>query len=243
MKNLEVIYTKTKFFNHYSELEKDIEYPATLEEGIQRIYKADKFICNCTRQICETSHTDKAKANEMFKVFIDTCIALLHYEIRVKEMIIDAIASGEEVYLPVIGFDGQISNLGNIRKISDNSIVEKYCIDGVEVFHLDRICGEWICAKGGRTIIFQNCFDCLLYAFSKGRGLFDIWWQDDESLFNDDTPDGIANCQRLYEGFLYGIAKCRWLEEEKDYEYHGIEDKKKEFEEFLYFLLDLNDAA
>ena len=81
-------------------------------------------------------------------------------------MIFAALAREEEVYIPVFRFDGQISNLGNVRKMSDKSIVEKYYIDGVEVFDLDLVYGK---DEGEEnTFEVQSLFDNILYGIAKG---------------------------------------------------------------------------
>lgn len=88
------------------------------------------------------------------------------YEIKVKEMIFAALSRGEEVYIPVFRFDGQISNLGNVRKMSDKSPVEKCLVDGVEVFSLDLVYGK----DEGDVDAFEvkGLFDSILYPIAKG---------------------------------------------------------------------------
>ena len=88
------------------------------------------------------------------------------YNIKVKEMIYAALARGEEVYIPVFRFNGQISNLGNVRKMSDKSTVEKYCIDDVEVFDLDLVYGK---DEGEEnTFEVEGLFDNILNGIAKG---------------------------------------------------------------------------
>ena len=129
-------------YKYADELEQSVKAPASLEEGIQMMYEADKFIREYRILISQTRLTDEAKAREMFHKHSAVCFMTEVYEVKVKEMIFAALARGEEVYIPVFRFDGQISNLGNVRKMSDKSTVEKHCIDGVEVFNLDLVYGK-----------------------------------------------------------------------------------------------------
>ena len=126
---------------HFDELENSVMAPETLEEGIQKMYEADKFIREYRNQISQTEVTADVK-EEMFYRLADVETMSELYDIKVKEMIFATLARGEEVYIPVFRFDGQISNLGNVRKMSDKSTVEKYSIDGVEVFDLDLVYGK-----------------------------------------------------------------------------------------------------
>ena len=161
------IYEDKELLNkHFDELEESVKAPATLEEGIQKMYEADKFIREYRNLIPQTKLTDEAKAKEMFYRLSDVEVMLELYEIKVKEMIFAALAREEEVYIPVFRFDGQISNLGNVRKMSDKSIVEKYYIDGVEVFDLDLVYGK---DEGEEnTFEVQSLFDDILYGIAKG---------------------------------------------------------------------------
>lgn len=161
------IYEDKELLNkHFDELEESVKAPATLEEGIQKMYEADKFIREYRNLIPQTKLTDEAKAREMFYRLSDVEVMLELYEIKVKEMIFAALAREEEVYIPVFRFDGQISNLGNVRKMSDKSIVEKYYIDGVEVFDLDLVYGK---DEGEEnTFEVQSLFDDILYGIAKG---------------------------------------------------------------------------
>ena len=109
--------------------------------------------------------TDEAKAREMFYRLSDVEVMSELYEVKVKEMIFAALARGEEVYIPVFRFDGQISNLGNVRKMSDKSIVEKYYIDDVEVFDLDLVYGKD--EDEENTFEVQSLFDDILYGIAK----------------------------------------------------------------------------
>lgn len=161
------IYEDKELLNkHLDELEESVKAPAALEEGIQKMYEADKFIREYRNLIPQTKLTDEAKAKEMFYRLSDVEVMLELYEIKVKEMIFAALAREEEVYIPVFRFDGQISNLGNVRKMSDKSIVEKYYIDGVEVFDLDLVYGK---DEGEEnTFEVQSLFDDILYGIAKG---------------------------------------------------------------------------
>ena len=161
------IYEDKELLNkHFDELEESVKSPATLEEGIQKMYEADKFIREYRNLIPQTKLTDEAKAREMFYRLSDVEMMSELYEVKVKEMIFAALAREEEVYIPVFRFDGQISNLGNVRKMSDKSIVEKYYIDGVEVFDLDLVYGK---DEGEEnTFEVQSLFDNILYGIAKG---------------------------------------------------------------------------
>ena len=161
------IYEDKELLNkHFDELEESVKAPATLEEGIQKMYEADKFIKEYRNLIPQTKLTDEAKAREMFYRLSDVEMMSELYEVKVKEMIFAALAREEEVYIPVFRFDGQISNLGNVRKMSDKSIVEKYYIDGVEVFDLDLVYGK---DEGEEnTFEVQRLFDEILYDIAKG---------------------------------------------------------------------------
>ncbi len=161
------IYEDQELLNkHFDELEESVKDPATLEEGIQKMYEADKFIREYRNLIPQTKLTDEAKAKEMFYRLSDVEVMSELYEVKVKEMIFAALAREEEVYIPVFRFDGQISNLGNVRKMSDKSIVEKYYIDGVEVFDLDLVYGK---DEGEEnTFEVQSLFDDILYGIAKG---------------------------------------------------------------------------
>jgi hypothetical protein len=161
------IYEDKELLNkHFDELEESVKAPATLEEGIQKMYEADKFIREYRNLIPQTKLTDEAKAREMFYRLSDVKMMSELYEVKVKEMIFAALAREEEVYIPVFRFDGQISNLGNVRKMSDKSIVEKYYIDDVEVFDLDLVYGR---DEGEEnTFEVQSLFDDILYGIAKG---------------------------------------------------------------------------
>ena len=150
---------------HYDELERSVKAPDTLEEGIQMMYEADKFIREYRIQISQSTVTAEAKREMLYRLAdVETMTEL--YEVKVKEMIFAALLSGEEVYLPVFRFDGQISNLGNVRKMSDKSTVEKHCIDGVEVFNLDLVYGK----DEGEENRFEaeGLFDSILNSIAKG---------------------------------------------------------------------------
>ena len=150
---------------HYDELERSVKAPDTLEEGIQMMYEADKFIREYRIQISQSTVTAEAKREMLYRLAdVETMTEL--YEVKVKEMVFAALLSGEEVYLPVFRFDGQISNLGNIRKMSDKSTVEKHCIDGVEVFNLDLVYGK----DEGEENRFEveGLFDSILNSIAKG---------------------------------------------------------------------------
>ena len=152
-------------YKHSDELEQSVMAPATLEEGIQKMYEADRFIREYRNQICETKHTDEVKM-EMFHKLSAIAFMTEAYEVKVKEMIFAALARGEEVYIPVFRFDGQISNLGNVRKMSDKSPVVKYLVDGVEVFNLDLVYGK----DEGEVDAFEvkGLFDSILHGIAKG---------------------------------------------------------------------------
>lgn len=153
-------------YKHSDELEQSVKAPATLEEGIQKMYEADRFIREYRDLIIQTKLTDEAKAREMFHKASAIRFMTEVYEVGVKEMIFAALARGEEVYIPVFRFDGQISNLGNVRKMSDKSIVEKYNIDGVEVFDLNLVYGK---DEGEENTFEVQClFDDILYGIAKG---------------------------------------------------------------------------
>ena len=152
-------------YKYADELEQSVKAPASLEEGIQMMYEADRFIREYRNQICKTKHTDEVKM-EMFHKLSAIAFMTEAYEVKVKEMIFAALARGEEVYIPVFRFDGQISNLGNVRKMSDKSPVEKYMVDGVEVFSLDLVYGK----DEGDVDAFEvkGLFDSILYPIAKG---------------------------------------------------------------------------
>ena len=166
-KNLAKIYENKEMLDkHFDELVESVKAPTTLEEGIQMMYEADKFIREYPNLISQTKLPDAAKAREMFYILADIEVMSEQYEIKVKEMIFAALARGEEVYIPVFRFDGQISNLGNVRKMSDKSIVEKYNIDGVEVFDLNLAYGK---DEGKENTFEVQClFDDILYGIAKG---------------------------------------------------------------------------
>lgn len=150
---------------HFDELERSVKAPETLEEGIQMMYEADKFIRGYRNLISQTTVTAEAKREMLYRLAdVETMSEL--YNIKVKEMIYAALARGEEVYIPVFRFNGQISNLGNIRKMSDKSTVEKYCIDDVEVFDLDLVYGK----DEGEENRFEveGLFDSILNSIAKG---------------------------------------------------------------------------
>ena len=150
---------------HFDELESSVMAPETLEQGIQMMYETDKFIREYRNQISQSTVSADVK-EEMFYRLADVETMSELYDIKVKEMIFAALLSGEEVYLPVFRFDGQISNLGNVRKMSDKSTVEKHCIDGVEVFDLDLVYGK----DEGEENRFEveGLFDSILYSIAKG---------------------------------------------------------------------------
>ena len=150
---------------HFDELESSVMAPETLEQGIQMMYETDKFIREYRNQISQSTVSADVK-EEMFYRLADVETMSELYDIKVKEMIFAALLSGEEVYLPVFRFDGQISNLGNVRKMSDKSTVEKHCIDGVEVFNLDLVYGK----DEGEENRFEveGLFDSILYSIAKG---------------------------------------------------------------------------
>ena len=156
---------KEMLSKHFDELENSVMAPETLEEGIQKMYEADKFIREYRNQISQTEVTADVK-EEMFYRLADVETMTELYEVKVKEMVFAALLSGEEVYLPVFRFDGQISNLGNVRKMSDKSTVEKHCIDGVEVFDLDLVYGK----DEGEENRFEaeGLFDSILNSIAKG---------------------------------------------------------------------------
>ena len=130
------------------------------------MYEADRFIREYRDLIIQTKLTDEAKAHEMFHKASAIRFMTEAYEVGVKELIFAALARGEEVYIPVFRFDGQISNLGNVRKMSDKSPVEKYLVDGVEVFSLDLVYGK----DDGEVDAFEvkGLFDSILYPIAKG---------------------------------------------------------------------------
>lgn len=152
-------------YKYADELEQSVKAPASLEEGIQKMYEADRFIREYRNLICQTELTDEVKM-EMFHKLSAIAFMTEAYEVKVKEMIFAALARGEEVYIPVFRFDGQISNLGNVRKMSDKSPVEKYLVDGVEVFSLDLVYGK----DEGDVDAFEvkGLFDSILYPIAKG---------------------------------------------------------------------------
>lgn len=156
---------KEMLSKHFDELERSVKAPATLEEGIQMMYEADKFIREYRNQISETTVTAEAN-REMFYRLADVETMSELYDIKVKEMIFAALARGEEVYIPVFRFDGQISNLGNVRKMSDNSPVERYLIDGVEAVAFDLVYGK----DEGDVEAFEvnGLFDSILNSIAKG---------------------------------------------------------------------------
>ena len=129
------------------------------------MYEADKFIRGYRNLISQTTVTAEAKREMLYRLAdVETMSEL--YNIKVKEMIYAALARGEEVYIPVFRFNGQISNLGNIRKMSDKSTVEKYCIDDVEVFDLDLVYGK---DEGEEnTFEVEGLFDNILNSIAKG---------------------------------------------------------------------------
>lgn len=150
---------------HFDELESSVMAPETLEQGIQMMYETDKFIREYRNQISQSTVSADVK-EEMFYRLADVETMSELYDIKVKEMIFAALLSGEEVYLPVFRFDGQISNLGNVRKMSDKSTVEKYSIDGVEVFDLDLVYGK---DEGEEnTFEVKGLFDSILNSIAKG---------------------------------------------------------------------------
>lgn len=166
-KNLTQIYEDKEMLDkHFDELGESVKAPATLEEGIQKMYEADRFIREYRSVIRQTKLTDEVKAREMFHKHSAVCFMTEVYEIKVKEMIFAALSRGEEVYIPVFRFDGQISNLGNVRKMSDKSPVEKCLVDGVEVFSLDLVYGK---DEGEENTFEVQClFDDILYGIAKG---------------------------------------------------------------------------
>lgn len=150
---------------HFDELERSVKAPETLEEGIQRMYEADKFIRGYRNLISQTTVTAEAKREMLYRLAdVETMSEL--YNIKVKEMIYAALARGEEVYIPVFRFNGQISNLGNVRKMSDKSPVEKYLIDGVEAVAFDLVYGK----DEGDVEAFEvnGLFDSILNSIAKG---------------------------------------------------------------------------
>lgn len=150
---------------HFDELERSVKAPETLEEGIQMMYEADKFIRGYRNLISQTTVTAEAKREMLYRLAdVETMSEL--YNIKVKEMIYAALARGEEVYIPVFRFNGQISNLGNVRKMSDKSTVEKYCIDDVEVFDLDLVYGKD--EDEENTFEVEGLFDNILNSIAKG---------------------------------------------------------------------------
>lgn len=167
-------------YKHSDELMELVKAPATLEEGIQKMYEADRFIREYRNLIIQTKLTDEAKAEEMF--YRHSAIAFMTevYEVKVKEMIFAALARGEEVYIPVFRFDGQISNLGNVRKMSDKSPLEKCLVYGVEVFSLDLVYGK----DEGDVEAFEvkSLFDSILYPIAKGWA---VEGEDDYEYFKN----------------------------------------------------------
>ena len=153
-------------YKHSDELEQAVKAPATLEEGIQKMYEADRFIREYRDLIIQTSFTDEAKAREMFHKASAIRFMAEVYEVDVKEMIFAALARGEEVYIPVFRFDGQISNLGNVRKMSDKSPVGKFLIDGREAVAFDLVYGK---DEGDvKAFDVKSLFDSILYPIAKG---------------------------------------------------------------------------
>ena len=156
---------KEMLSKHFDELESSVKAPATLDEGIQMMYEADKFIREYRIQISQSTVTAEAKREMLYRLAdVETMTEL--YEVKVKEMVFAALLSGEEVYLPVFRFDGQISNLGNVRKMSDKSPVEKYLIDGVEAVAFDLVYGK----DEGDVEAFEvnGLFDSILNSIAKG---------------------------------------------------------------------------
>ena len=150
---------------HYDELERSVKAPATLDEGIQMMYEADKYIREHRNQISQSTVTAEAKREMLYRLAdVETMTEL--YEVKVKEMIFAALAREEEVYIPVFRFDGQISNIGNVRKMSDKSPVEKYLIDGVEAVAFDLVYGK----DEGDVEAFEvnGLFDSILNSIAKG---------------------------------------------------------------------------
>ena len=165
---------------HFEELEKLVNAPATLEEGIKKMYEADKYLVE-NISLFEKS---KERPSNMFFTLIDIWFMRRQYEIKVKEMISDALVRGEEVYVPVFRFDGQISNLGNVCKMSDKSIVEKYLIDGEDVFDLDLVYGENEGVKN--TFEVKSLFDNILNSIAEGRdGEDEDEYDDDDDYWQD----------------------------------------------------------
>ena len=166
-KNLTQIYEDKEMLDkHFDELVESVKAPTTLEEGVQMMYEADKFIREYPNLISQTKLTDEAKAREMFYILADVEVMSEQYEIKVKEMIFAALARGEEVYIPVFRFDGQISNLGNVRKMSDKSPVGKFLIDGRETVAFDLVYGK---DEGDvKAFDVKSLFDSILYTIAKG---------------------------------------------------------------------------
>ena len=130
------------------------------------MYEADRFIREYRDLIIKTSFTDEAKAREMFHKHSAVCFMAEVYEVKVKEMIFAALARREEVYIPVFRFDGQISNLGNVRKMSDKSPVGKFLIDGREAVAFDLVYGK---DEGDvKAFDVKSLFDSILYPIAKG---------------------------------------------------------------------------
>ena len=153
-------------YMYADELERSVKAPATLEEGIQMMYEADRFIREYSNLIRQTRLTDEAKAREMFHKHSAVCFMTEVYEVNVKEMIFAALARGEEVYIPVFRFDGHISNLGNFRKMSDKSPVGKFLIDGREAVAFDLVYGK---DEGDvKAFDVKSLFDSILYPIAKG---------------------------------------------------------------------------
>ena len=88
-------------YMYADELERSVKAPATLEEGIQMMYEADRFIREYRDLIIQTKLTDEAKAHEMFHKASAIRFMTEAYEVGVKELIFAALARGEEVYIPV----------------------------------------------------------------------------------------------------------------------------------------------
>ena len=108
----------------------------------------------------------EAKAREMFHKASAIRFMTEVYEVSVKEMIFAALARREEVYIPVFCFNGQISNLGNVRKMSDKSPVGKFLIDGREAVAFDLVYGK---DEGDvKAFDVKSLFDSILYPIAKG---------------------------------------------------------------------------
>ena len=170
---------KEMLSKHFDELESSVKAPATLDEGIQMMYEADKYIREYRNQISQSTVTAEAKREMLYRLAdVETMTEL--YEVKVKELIFAALARGEEVYIPVFRFNGQISNLGNVRKMSDKSPVDKYLVDGVEVFSLDLVYGK----DDGEVDVFEvkGLFDSILYGIAKG---WDVEGEEDYEYFKN----------------------------------------------------------